>query len=98
MKLDDFQTSLTENAPPTHLSLPLQALWQDAKGNWDAAHKLVQSDEGEAKADWVHAYLHRKEGDLSNAGYWYRRAGKVTSQQTLTEEWQAIVQALLVAA
>ena len=57
------------------IGLALQAMWQDAKGQWDTAHKLAQAQKDETGA-WVHAYLHRVEGDLPNAAHWYRRAGK----------------------
>ena len=59
-------------APPASLHLALKALWWDAKGDWNKAHECAQGDEGDPSCDWVHAYLHRKEGDASNAGYWYR--------------------------
>jgi hypothetical protein len=72
----------------------LQALWLAGKGDWDGAHDLAQRDERGA-GDWVHAHLHRKEGDLANAGYWYRRAGKPVARGSLDEEWAAIVAALL---
>lgn len=98
MTLQDFQATLTQTAPPTDLSVALRALWQDGQGNWDAAHKLVQSCEGQAQCDWVHAYLHRKEGDLNNAGYWYRRAQQPVSSAALEAEWAAIATALLAAA
>ena len=75
MDLTQFHASLAVAAPPGGLGPALQALGWDAKGDWDRAHALAQADEGGA-GDWVHAYLHRKEGDASNAGYWYRRAGK----------------------
>jgi hypothetical protein len=89
-----FRASLAEPAPPPDVSLALQALWFDAKGNWDKAHDLAQADGGGA-GDWVHAYLHRKEGDAFNAGYWYRRAGKPVAKGGLEEEWGEIVGALL---
>ena len=76
------------------MSKCLEALWHDAKGDWDSAHKVVQSEES-AEAAWVHAYLHRKEGDLSNAGGWYRRAGRPASTAPLKEEWETIARALL---
>lgn len=95
MDLASFTTSLTQPTPPADLPLALQALWQDARGDWTAAHKLCQSREGEATCDWVHAYLHRKEGDLANAGHWYRRAGQAMPDQSLEAEWEAIAQALL---
>ena len=94
MDLTAFEASIEGAAPPTGLSKPLQALWQEAKGAWDEAHDLAQADKGPAGA-WVHAYLHRVEGDLRNAGYWYRRAGRPASEQALRDEWRAIATALL---
>jgi hypothetical protein len=94
MDLAAFRASLDAPAPPPGLGLALQALWHDGKGDWDGAHEFAQRDEGGA-GNWVHAYLHRKEGDLGNAGYWYRRAGKPIAQGPLDEEWAAIVSALL---
>jgi hypothetical protein len=95
MTLHDFKLTLSEATPPANMSVALQSLWQEGKGNWNAAHKLVQSCEGQATCDWVHAYLHRKEGDLSNAGYWYRRASKSMPDQSLAAEWEAITASLL---
>jgi hypothetical protein len=89
----DFRASLAAAAPTPALSPPLAALWWAAKGNWDAAHKIVQ-DENTSDAAWVHAYLHRVEGDLGNAGYWYRQAGKPAAQDSLEAEWERIVSAL----
>lgn len=80
-------------APPAGLSAPLAALWWDARGDWDKAHACVQDENG-PDAAWVHAYLHRKEGDLGNAGYWYRRAGRPVAQGPLGAEWEAIARAL----
>ena len=94
MTLDELRQSLSEDAPPASLDLALAALWRDAKGDWDAAHRLAQEDKSDS-GSWVHAYLHRKEGDLSNAGYWYRRAGRPVHEGTLDEEWADIAQALL---
>jgi hypothetical protein len=88
-----FKASLGGTAPPT-VSLPLAGLWWAAKGDWDKAHKMVQDDEGR-EAAWVHAYLHRLEGDLPNAGYWYRTAGKPVPTGPLDAEWDALVGALL---
>ena len=96
MTLSEFRASLAEPEPPTGLSRALAALWRDAKGDWDGAHDLAQTDEGRA-GDWVHAYLHRKEGDAVNAAYWYRRAGKPVSRVSLEQEWADIVEALLAA-
>ena len=94
MKLKQFRESLTLNQPPGELSLALAGLWWDAKGDWKQAHESAQQDEGPA-GSWVHAYLHRKEGDASNAGYWYRRAQKPHSKLTLEQEWLEIAESLL---
>jgi hypothetical protein len=94
VSMADFRASLSAAAPAPELDPPLAALWWAAKGQWDEAHKIVQ-DEETADAAWVHAYLHRVEGDLGNAGYWYRRAQKPVAQDTLESEWERIVSALL---
>jgi hypothetical protein len=94
MNLADFHQSLAAPAPPAGLSPALQALWHDARGDFDRAHQLAQTDEG-GRGDWVHAYLHRKQGDSGNAAYWYRRAKRPFCRQALDEEWEAIAQALL---
>lgn len=96
MTFEQFQQSLSGDAPPAELDRALAGLWWDAKGDWSKAHESAQEDEGVA-GSWVHAYLHRKEGDASNAGYWYRRARRSPSRATLQEEWVEIVQALLAA-
>jgi hypothetical protein len=93
MSLDTFNATLGHDAPPA-LPPALQALWYDAKGDWKAAHDHLQ-EEGDTDSAWVHAYLHRKEGDASNAAYWYRRAGKPVSAETLETEWCDIVCTLL---
>ena len=92
--LDAFLDSLAGKAPKRGLSIAREALWWDAKGDWAKAHECAQAQEDKTGA-WVHAYLHRKEGDLSNAGYWYRRAGKPVGAGTLEQEWQTIAAALL---
>jgi len=74
-------------------SLALQALWHDGKGDWEKAHELAQAANSK-EGDWVHGFLHRKEGDEFNASYWYDKAGKTKHKGTLVEEWQAIVQEL----
>ena len=94
MDLPTFKGSVSFEAPPEGLSLALRALWWDAKGDWDKAHECAQAQEDEAGA-WVHAYLHRKEGDASNAGYWYRHGGKAAATVSLAEEWEAIARVLL---
>ena len=80
--------------PPAGLSPPLVALWHDAKGDWEAAHRTVMNAQSAAAA-WVHAYLHRKEGDLDNARYWYRKAKQPAATGALEDEWAAIAEALL---
>jgi hypothetical protein len=95
MKLAEFERSLEAAQPPASLHLALQALWWDGKGDWNKAHECAQADEGDPSCDWVHAYLHRKEGDASNARYWYGQAGKPVAKSTLPEEWRAIAQALI---
>lgn len=94
MKLQEFRSSLAGEAPPGELSAPLLALWWQAKGDWAKAHEAAQSDEGR-QAALVHAHLHRVEGDLSNAGYWYRRAERPAATGTLDAEWEAIATELL---
>ncbi|MGB6903333.1 MAG: hypothetical protein WBD98_10935 [Acidobacteriaceae bacterium] len=97
MSPNEFQATLALNEPPQNLSAPLTALWWDAKGDWPRAHALVdalESTEGMA----VHAYLHRREGSLSNADYWYGRAGRLYYRAALEQEWQALVEGLLLQA
>jgi hypothetical protein len=91
-----FQSSLADAAPPPGLSLALQGLWYDAKGDWATAHQKAQ-DQEDRDGSWVHAYLHRKEGDQANAAYWYRRAGEPVATESLDTEWEAIVTSLLAA-
>ena len=95
MDLAGFKSSLNGTAPPKGLSPALQALWWDAKGNWDKAHECAQADDGRAGGDRVHAYLHRKEGDPDNAAYWYKRVGEPFPQFSLDAEWEAVVKILL---
>jgi len=94
MTLADFQLSQKLSSPPPGLSGALQALWYDAKGDWDKSHELAQEDAG-AAGNWVHAYLHRKEGDTSNARYWYSNAGRPPFSGSLEDEWAAIAGELL---
>ena len=95
MTFEEFRASLTRPDPPPALDWALQALWWDAQGHWDRAHARAQVDGADPSAAWVHAYLHRKEGDLANAGYWYRRAGRPVARDELEAEWVAIASALL---
>jgi len=94
MDLAAFKTSLADAAPPAGLAPALAGLWWDAKGDWDRAHECAQQRD-DAAGVAVHAYLHRKEGDLSNAAYWYRRAGRPAASGPLDEEWEALAAALL---
>ena len=95
MTMEQLRASLKSDSPPGGLSVALAGLWWDAKGDWTKAHESAQQDEGVA-GSWVHAYLHRKEGDSSNAAYWYSRAGRRPSRAALEEEWEEIAVALLV--
>lgn len=94
MTFTAFKASLSQSEPPTGLAPALIALWHDGKGDWDGAHRVAQEIESPA-GSWIHAYLHRKEGDTSNAAYWYRRAGQPLARGPLELEWAAIVEALL---
>ncbi len=94
MNLNDFKDSVLTGVMPMDLSVPLQALWLEARGNWHQAHNSLQSANG-PEAAWVHAYLHRKEGDISNAAYWYRRAGQTPTKQTLEQESASMAETLL---
>ena len=93
MTFSEFNATLAANTPPA-VSPALVALWHDAKGDWEKAHGTAQ-DIDDATGAWVHAYLHRKEGDASNAAYWYRRADKPVERGPLDAEWTRIVTALL---
>jgi hypothetical protein len=93
MTVEEFRKSAAQ-APPPGLSPALLALWRDAAGDWEGAHQAAQDDASPAGA-WVHAYLHRKEGDAGNAGYWYRRAGRRAAEGGLEAEWDQIAAALL---
>lgn len=95
MTRDAFSLSLTGNHPPQNISEPLKAMWYDAKNDWEEAHNIAQNIHS-PEGSWIHAYLHRKEGDHVNASYWYHRAGRfVPRSTTLPEEWQEITEELL---
>ena len=94
MDIAALKKSLQNAAPPADVSVYVKALWYDAKDNWGEAHKLIQ-DIADKNASWVHAYLHRKEGDTGNADYWYAKAGKRRPFVSLDEEWQQIATAFL---
>ncbi|MBR0994057.1 hypothetical protein JQ580_25380 [Bradyrhizobium japonicum] len=89
-----FIASLDGAAPAPRLSAPLSGLWWAAKGDWEQAHRIVQ-DDNSRDAAWVHAYLHRVEGDFGNAGYWYRQAGQPAATDSLEAEWERIAATLL---
>jgi hypothetical protein len=94
MNLADFKDSLSSNNPPDNISVYSKALWYDAKDQWDEAHQLIQ-DLPDKNASWIHAYLHRKEGDIWNADYWYNKAGRKRPTVSLEEEWEQIVKEFL---
>ncbi|MEJ8844543.1 hypothetical protein WG954_19275 [Lacibacter sp. H375] len=94
MQFESFVQSISTSAPPPNSSVYLQSMWYDAKGDWHKAHSLVDHMH-DPTACWVHAYLHRKEGDIANADYWYHRADKIRPAVSLQEEWKTIVKALL---
>ena len=91
MTFQDYSNTLSQPQPPSGISPVLEALWYDARGDWDHAHNTAQSREGTPAYDRLHAYLHRKEGDQWNAGYWYRRAKSPVFTGTLEEEWEELV-------
>jgi hypothetical protein len=96
MSLAEFKRSVSKTRPPAGLAPALAALWWQAKDDWERAHALVMDQSGKDCA-WVHAYLHRVEGDLGNARYWYGQAGKVPPTARLAAEWDRIADALLAA-
>ena len=93
MDFETFKKSLSHDAPPPGCNDYLQALWYDGKGNWEKAHTIVQDLEDKT-ASWIHAYLHRKEGDDWNANYWYNKAGRDMPLHDLQKEWETIVKVL----
>jgi hypothetical protein len=94
MDFETYRASIAEETPSPGLSMAAQALWWEAKGDWHQAHKCAQ-EQGDAEGAWAHAYLHRVEGDLRNAGGWYGRAGRPMSTAPLKDEWETIARALL---
>ncbi len=93
---DLARSAASDDSPPAGISTAARALWFARAGKWDAAHDLCQDITGSA-GSWIHAYLHREEGDLSNAAYWYSRAGKPVPAPgvSLTDEWMAIAHDLI---
>ena len=94
MSFEEFQKTLASSDPMDDLSHHLKSLWYDGKGNWNKAHSIIQNIEDKSAA-WIHAYLHRKEGDIGNADYWYRMAGKNRPDISFKEEWEDLVKTLL---
>ncbi len=94
MNLPNFKKTLSADNPPADMPVYLQALWYEAKDQWDKAHELIQ-DLADKNASWIHAYLHRKEGDTPNADYWYNRANKKRPSISLPEEWEQIANEFL---
>lgn len=94
MTYDEFIVTIENDEQPSKLPLYIQALWWDAKGNWEKAHSLIDSLDDKSSCR-VHAYLHRREGDIWNADYWYRRANAQRPSVSLDEEWKDITMQLL---
>ena len=94
MQFEIFQQSIEDDKLPDGISIYLEAMWYDGKGNWNKAHGMIDNLE-DPTACWVHAYLHRKEGDVWNADYWYRKAGRKRPDVSLEQEWESIAKALL---
>lgn len=92
--LSQFKSTLSLTGPPDELSPLLKSLWFDAKGDWEAAHNIAQ-DIHSSEGSWMHAYLHRKEGDHGNASYWYHRANQPVSKKSLEDEWEQLATAFL---
>lgn len=96
MTFDEFQNTLRDEAPGNFFPPALEALWWSGKGDWDRAHTIVMAHEDDRDASWVHAHLHRVEGDLPNAYHWYAKAGRPMCETSLDEEWATIAHTLLV--
>jgi hypothetical protein len=94
ISIEEFLKLKDQGVIPEDIPDLLQALLLDASGDWDSAHRIAQNDSS-SDGSWVHAYLHRKEGDLGNASYWYRSAGRILPEMSLEEEWEYIAMALL---
>jgi hypothetical protein len=96
MTIEEFKTTLQATTPENSWNSLLRALWYDKKGSWEEAHNIAQ-DVHTKDGSWIHAYLHRKEGDNGNAGYWYHRAGKKMPTNSLDDEWTQLVKHFLAA-
>lgn len=95
MKFEEFKATLDNPLPPKSITASLAALWYAGKGDWEQAHAIAQ-DVPTLEGSWVHAYLHRVEGDQWNANYWYHRAGKTMPAVDLKQEWEDIVRAMMI--
>jgi hypothetical protein len=93
MSPEEFKSTLANDAPPAGIPASLTAMWYDGKNDWEQAHGIAQ-DLPTKEGSWVHAYLHRKEGDAGNANYWYNRAGRSMPDYSLEKEWEEIVRVL----
>ena len=93
MTFEIFKESVGRGIP-NDLNVYLEALWYDAKGDWEKAHHIIQ-DINDKNAAWIHAYLHRKENDIGNADYWYNRANKKRPSVSLQQEWESLVKEFL---
>lgn len=96
MNFTEFSQSLSADTPPEGISVYLQSLWYDGKNDWEKAHNIIQ-DVNDKTAAWIHAYLHRKEGDIFNANYWYNRASRRMPGYNVAQEWKEIIQELTTA-
>jgi hypothetical protein len=94
MTLAEFRMSIEQTEPPPQLNNLLKAMWYDGKDNWTASHDIAQEIHSK-DGSWIHAYLHRKEGDGGNAAYWYSKAGKPVCGLPLNEEWEQLVKEFL---
>jgi hypothetical protein len=93
--IDAFRSSVSAEAPPADVGPALQALWWALRGDWNKAHQCVQQHEGEPDCDAVHAHLHRQEGDMRNAGGWYKAAGRSVPTVSLQDEWSSLATEML---
>ncbi|UOQ53175.1 hypothetical protein [Hymenobacter cellulosivorans] len=93
MTYEFFVASLSQSQPPTGISAVLRGLWHAGRQEWNLAHQIAQANDQDAWHNWLHAYLHRQEGDLGNAAYWYRRAGRPVYSGPLVQEWEDMVRA-----
>src|SRR5688500_12446994 len=94
MDFDGFTSSIKQQTIPSSLGPELQSLWYDCLNNWNKAHDIAQ-DIPDKNGSWIHAYLHRKEGDKWNANYWYQKAGKTMPSYSLEKEWEELVRYFL---